>query len=241
MKTTKEFLSALSSVTRISVTTLVQSIQGGTPELQGTWIHPQVAINLAQWLSPKFAVQVSKWVFDWMSGKVDGENLPYHLKRYLANKTNVPVGHFSILNEATLALIAPLEQLGYILPDNMLPDISMGKIFSKWLRDNGYDPDSMPTYKHAYDDGRTIRARAYPNAIWPKFQKHLIQEWMHEHATKYFKPRDPHALHYIKKYQEGKYSSIEDEEFKRDERKRIEELEEEYKEEQEKLKKTGAY
>jgi len=25
--------------------------------MQGSWVHPQVAINLGQWLSAKFAVQ----------------------------------------------------------------------------------------------------------------------------------------------------------------------------------------
>jgi hypothetical protein len=45
----------------IPITELVQSIRGGTPELQGTWVHPQVAIALAQWLSPEFAVKVTKW------------------------------------------------------------------------------------------------------------------------------------------------------------------------------------
>lgn len=29
---------------------LVQSIKGGEPSLKGTWVHPQVAIHLAQWL-----------------------------------------------------------------------------------------------------------------------------------------------------------------------------------------------
>ena len=42
-------------------------IRGGNPQLQGTWVHPYVAINLGQWLSPKFSVQVSKWVFEWMN------------------------------------------------------------------------------------------------------------------------------------------------------------------------------
>lgn len=31
-------------------------------ENRGTWVHPKVAINIAQWISPKFDVQVSKWV-----------------------------------------------------------------------------------------------------------------------------------------------------------------------------------
>jgi len=39
---------------------LVQIQNGGTR--RGTWIHPLVAVNLAQWASPVFAVWVSKWV-----------------------------------------------------------------------------------------------------------------------------------------------------------------------------------
>jgi hypothetical protein len=29
---------------------------------QGTWIHPDLAVSLAQWVSPSFAIQVSRWV-----------------------------------------------------------------------------------------------------------------------------------------------------------------------------------
>ena len=50
---------------------LIQPLKGGVaPKQQGTWVHPKVAINLAQWLSPQFAVQVSTRVFDWMEGRV---------------------------------------------------------------------------------------------------------------------------------------------------------------------------
>lgn len=68
-KTTEDFLKELEADMQIRITELVQVKQGGEPHLQGTWIHPQVAINLAQWLSPKFAVQVSKWVQDWITKK----------------------------------------------------------------------------------------------------------------------------------------------------------------------------
>jgi hypothetical protein len=76
-KTTKEFLTELSNflnipieipVALISVTEqnqlLIQIVKGGTPENQGTWVHPYVSINLAQWCSPKFAVMVTGWVFE---------------------------------------------------------------------------------------------------------------------------------------------------------------------------------
>jgi hypothetical protein len=61
---TKAFISELSSVVGIPGNGLVQSIIGGVPQFQGTWVHPQVAVNLAQWLSPRFAVLVTQWVMD---------------------------------------------------------------------------------------------------------------------------------------------------------------------------------
>jgi hypothetical protein len=51
---------------------LIQIVKGGNSQLQGTWIHPYVSINLAQWCSPRFAVHVAKWVFELMTtGKVE--------------------------------------------------------------------------------------------------------------------------------------------------------------------------
>ena len=107
--TTKAFVTALAAEVGIPTSELIQSVSGGVPELQGTWAHPQVAIHLAQWLSPQFAVQVTQWVFEWISGgpKVV-ERLPYHLRRYVANMTVVPRTHFSILQELTYGLIAPM-------------------------------------------------------------------------------------------------------------------------------------
>jgi len=73
LKSTKAFLIELTDfvdknpVMLISITEqnqqLIQTMQGGTPEEQGTWVHPYVAINLAQWCSPVFAVIVTDWVY----------------------------------------------------------------------------------------------------------------------------------------------------------------------------------
>lgn len=198
VKAHQAFFTELSNDIGIPISEIVQVIKGGNIELQGTWVHPQVAIHLAQWLSPKFAVQVTKWVFDWMSGRIPGGNLPYHLRRYMANMSSVPNGHFSLLSEMTIALIAPLEHMGYVMPENMMPDISEGKMFSKWLRDNGFDPDKMPNYRHVFEDGRTVMARAYPVSVLPHFRQHFVGEWLHKKALQYFAPRDASALPYIK-------------------------------------------
>jgi phage antirepressor YoqD-like protein len=55
-KQTKEFLSSLSAVRLIPLTELVKVIQGGDPQMQGTWMHEDVALEFARWLSPAFAI-----------------------------------------------------------------------------------------------------------------------------------------------------------------------------------------
>lgn len=198
---TKAFLTELSSDTGIPISELVQTIRGGIPQFQGTWVHPQVAINLAQWASPRFAVIVSKWIFEWMNGSVPNVNkLPYHLKRYLINRTNIPPTHFSVFNEIVYNLIAPMEDLGYELPDKLVPDISQGKMFANWVRkEKGLEPNDFPTYIHTYPDGRSFPAKLYPNFLLGDFRDHFYNVWIKEKAAKYFSERDEKALPYVQK------------------------------------------
>jgi hypothetical protein len=62
LSSTKEFLAALTTVTGLSLNDLVQARRGGIVQEQGTWVHPRVAIHLAQWCSPEFAALVTGWV-----------------------------------------------------------------------------------------------------------------------------------------------------------------------------------
>jgi hypothetical protein len=199
----KAFAQELSADLGIPISTLIQSIKGGQPNHQGTWVHPQVAVSLAQWLSAKFAVMVSQWVYDWMSGKGPAsvaDTVPYHLRRYVANQPNVPVAHFSVLTEMTQLLIAPMEIMGYTLPERMLPDISHGKMFCKWLRDvHGIDTDALPTYLHVFEDGRRVWPKAYPDELLADFRKHFRDEWLPNRAIEYFRGRDSEALQFLPK------------------------------------------
>jgi endogenous inhibitor of DNA gyrase (YacG/DUF329 family) len=71
---TKAFLQVLSNEVGIP-TSLLISHKTGFGSDQGTWVHPQVAINIAQWISPQFDVKVSGWVYEiMMTGKVDITN-----------------------------------------------------------------------------------------------------------------------------------------------------------------------
>lgn len=200
--TTRAYIEALERSLGIPRDLIVQSIVTGSNEARGTWVHPQIAINLAQWLSADFAVQVSQWVLDWMSGKGAPKapaQLPYHLRRYLANQDSVPIGHFSVLTELTLLLIAPMEALSYTLPERLWPDISSGKMFAKFLRDkHGVDTDRMPTYLHRFEDNRRpVWAKAYPDYLLPHFRDHFHRVWLPERAAAYFAERDTVALSYL--------------------------------------------
>lgn len=199
--TTEAYLAELSTVLGIPRTEIVQSVAGGSN--QGTWVHPQVAIHLAQWLSPQFAVQVSQWVYDWMKGKTPSgpKALPFHLRRYVMNQNNVPAGHFSILTEMVFALIGPLEAHGYRMPESMWPDISQGLMFCKYLRDaHGVETDKLPTYTHVFEDGRApVQAKAYPEDLLVPFRKYIREVWMPQRAIAYFQQRDSAALKFLPK------------------------------------------
>ena len=129
------------------------------------------------------------------------QNIPYHLRRHIANVNRIPHTHFSILTELIIKLIAPLESLGYTMPDSMLPDISEGKMFCKYLREKkGINTDTLPKYKHSYEDGRVVYPKMYPIEIYPDFVKHFFDVWLPHKSEKYFSERDANALPFLKKH-----------------------------------------
>jgi hypothetical protein len=73
LDTTKQLINEAASEAGIPASLLVDIKKGNSTEFnQGTWIHPELAIQLAQWLSPKFAIQVSKWIINlFTNGKVE--------------------------------------------------------------------------------------------------------------------------------------------------------------------------
>lgn len=199
--TTKRFVTALSSRCKICTTDIIITQQGGEPHLQGTWIHPKLAIHLAQYLSPEFAVTVSIWIDDWISGKnlPTEKFIPHYLKRYYLNENRIPKGYFSVLQEMTIMVFGKFEILGYLIPSNIVPDISEGRLFAKWMREQGVDTDNVPTYNHRYEDGRVFPAKLYPNEYLVAFKSHVENVWLPQKSHKYFKERDIEALPFLEK------------------------------------------
>jgi hypothetical protein len=81
------FLGALSSTVQIHTVELIKHNTGGNGK-RHTWVHPHVAINIAQWISPLFDVKVSAWVYEaMMTGKVDIANTKTYKEIRQENKT----------------------------------------------------------------------------------------------------------------------------------------------------------
>jgi hypothetical protein len=63
MERTTQFIDKLSRSALISADLLIDIINTGPNEKRGTWVHPRVAVSIAQWISPDFDVKVSGWVY----------------------------------------------------------------------------------------------------------------------------------------------------------------------------------
>ena len=63
LRETKDFINKLSLKAGIPDSQLIEVYKGKSSKYsQGTWIHPDLGIQLAQWCLPNFALQVSKWI-----------------------------------------------------------------------------------------------------------------------------------------------------------------------------------
>lgn len=62
LKETKNIVTILQDKYGKSHIELLKVNRGGFNKYQGTWVHPDLGINLAQWCSPNFSIQVSRWI-----------------------------------------------------------------------------------------------------------------------------------------------------------------------------------
>ncbi|MFS2011614.1 KilA-N domain-containing protein [Azospirillum sp. CT11-132] len=211
LKATKEFLPALAlalGVTEAQLAITTFGTPGGDARNQGTWVHPQVAIDLAQWLSPEFKIKVTRWVMEWMSGAgspVATRRASFDfMKRYHLNADRVDHGYFSIIGELYVRIHGELEHLGYVLPERgpdgrlLRPDISVGQTFPRWLEENFPGLAGLrKKYPHLLPDGMVVDAWQYHNSVWPQFIEFVTMTWLPYRAIAYFRERDPLAIPFV--------------------------------------------
>lgn len=140
-------------------------------------------------------------------GRIDREQVPNFYSRYKDNFHKIDRNYFSVISELFVTLNAELEKVGYQIPNKgengkqIMPDISVGKMFSSYLESTKSTfQGTHKYYNHSFPDGRDdVEARMYPIEALPTFRRFIYEKWIPENAEKYFKERDPLALDYLPK------------------------------------------
>lgn len=192
---TKAFLVALEGSLGIPRDVIVQSITTGDNAARGTWIHPQVAIHLAQWLSPAFAVQVSEWVFEWMSGKHPSDKVWQQFEdRVSLVYDNVPEGYFCVFREIA-DIFAALISKGCNPGTRMLLDISVGmhwanhwkaaKLSARFGERRYFDHYYPKYFSQSFSNPQP--ASCYPEDALPTFRRWCRQVYVPHKMPNYLK------------------------------------------------------
>lgn len=186
---TKKFFAALSldlGIPQDQLAVTILGTPGGDARNQGTWVHPQVAVHLAQYLSPEFAVQVTKWVLDWMTGLDPRDRIwQQYEDRVSLVHNNVPVGYWCVFNEIS-TLFATLITGGANFGTRMILDLSVGGCWGRFWIKQGFAEKygDRATFDHNYPSyfpqswSNPQSAHCYPEEALPAFRRWMRDVYM---------------------------------------------------------------
>lgn len=174
--------------------------------------YDRTGSEVAQYSLDQFTeIGINAWIQSltgWKGERPAQTYIPYWYKRLslFTSKTRIPDGWWSAFEELA-KMMRELEGYGYVLPDvsrttgqKITPDISIGQLFCKHMRANGYDVDgTVQKYTHYYPDGRVVDANIYPDDWLKEFRTWFNTKWKRERLIKYLGERDPEALPSIAK------------------------------------------
>ena len=198
LKSTKSYLNALESVIQIAITDLVQVIQGGDPQNQGTWGHPKVSIRFAQWCNDEFAVWVDGQIDELMTtGKVElapntepKKAIAYYSDRCADIRKNLskPKSHWCVIEKCN-HLLLEVEKAGYAIDQYDLLDSSVGKRWAKYRRELGLPVmREEATYKIPHCPTPVFVA-CYPSSELGIFSDWLESIYEEQHLNKYLQSK----------------------------------------------------
>lgn len=193
---TQDFIDELAYVEGIAKVNIIQDIQEGDPQLRGVWVHPDVAINLAQWCSPQFAVMVSRFVREWLEGTHTSQtqlrSWQHFHDRVDMTKNSVPPGYFGIFHEIA-SMVVPMIHSGVELNDHTMPDISVGQTWARYWKDKKLAtthgerinyPHTFPEYYPQAANG-IVDAYCYPDTALGDFRKWFRENYLTKNLPNY--------------------------------------------------------
>lgn len=127
------------------------------------------------------------------------DNWKHYLDRVDCLVDAVPVGYFSVFKEIA-PIIIPLIKAGLIINDKVIPDLSAGKLWSKFWEENKYDAliGERVRYAHNYPSYYP-QAKSNPQSAYayPEAALGIFRAWLRQYVEGQF----PKYL--VKKAREG--------------------------------------
>ena len=137
----------------------------------------------------------------WQELEAQAQKPKYNLafiERAMMNRAAIKYGYFSVIDVVSDKIICGLEQMGAVFPDKFCPDISVGILWSKYLKNTGRSPELVGAikYRHRYPkpNPRVVDAWAYPNEMYAEFLEWLRSDWMSRHMYRYFSDKDKELM-----------------------------------------------
>lgn len=169
--------------------------------------YDRLGNEVAQYSTDQFVeIGINSWIQSitgWSKSQPSRTYIPYWYQRLtlFTAKTRIPDGWWSVFEELT-KMMRELEAYGYVLPDvsistgqKITPDISIGQMFCRHMRSQGFDVDGeVQKYTHYYPDGRIVQANIYPDKWLEQFRAWFNNIWKQERLLNYLGSRDPEAL-----------------------------------------------
>jgi hypothetical protein len=188
-------MAELSRSIGLPIDLLVQKNLTGQNHQHGTWVHPRVAVHLAQWCSARFAVLVSEWVLNWMT-KGQAPVKPTRDRVYVTRlslacrmQMGVPEGYWTVFDKCSNLLILVECDLGLPVEKYDLLDGSVGTHWAKYREGKLWAGERVP-YRHIFPDKRGVQsAWAYLLQELPHFERWLRGVYMVHHLPAYLKSK----------------------------------------------------
>jgi len=129
---TAAYIQALADSTGLTPDQLIISTKGGPAHLQGTWIHPRLAVDLARWISPSFAV----WMDGWFLEQLNPTPQPPSFDSWS------PEQHESFYSQPL-----PLQCAQILVQAVNAGESNIARMIGRWFADGARTPRQSPTVR----------------------------------------------------------------------------------------------
>ena len=192
LKETNEYIQGLSDDMGIPISSLIQTVRGKGKN-QGTWAHPEIAIDFAQWCSVPFRIWANRTLKKEISQQKPLAVYAERVRSMHEDFTNIPKDHWCILHESANLLIWIESVMGYPVDRCDIVDISIGKTWAN----------------HREGKPWAIHNRIRGDYRFPKGTE--VAPWTyHYDELKYFRIflEELYKPKFLPKYLEGKYGKL---------------------------------